>query len=115
METQRTRRVGELLKEEIGEIIETELKDPRLGLITVTDVEVSPDLRQATVYVGILADEPERTQSLKILGKAAGFIQSKVGKRVRLKYTPQLRFVLDTSIDESIKITRLLRKIHGEE
>ncbi|MFC4768831.1 30S ribosome-binding factor RbfA [Effusibacillus consociatus] len=110
----RVSRVGEQLKKEISNIIQNELKDPRIGFITVTDVEASGDLQIAKVYVSVLGSAEQREESLKALRSAAGFIRSEVGKRIRLRLTPELIFQLDTSLDYSTKIQEVLRDINSD-
>jgi len=106
----RSKRVGDLLKEEIAEIVQRRIKDPRLGFVTVTDVELTDDLKMARVYVSVL-DEKERELTLEILNAAKSFVRSEVSRRVRLKFTPSIEFRLDTSIEYGSKIDRLLREI----
>lgn len=110
----RVNRVGEQLKKEISSIIRNDLKDPRVGFITVTDVEVSGDLQIAKVFVSILGSEEQRQTSMKALRSASGFIRNEVGKRIRLRLTPEIHFELDTSLDYSSKIQKVLREIHSE-
>jgi ribosome-binding factor A len=119
MPTQRQERVGELLREDISRIIQRELSDPRLPpLISVTEVSVSPDLRQARVFVSVYGDAPTREQAMAALEAAAGRIRGHLGRSVRLRYTPQLEFVLDTSLERGAHILKLLDQIgteHGGE
>jgi len=106
----RSKRVADLLKEEISEIIMRRLKDPRLGFLTVTDVSVTDDLRLARVYVSILKEE-EKKQTLEILQAGKGFIRSELSKRLRMKVTPDLEFRFDTSIEYGSRIEKLLKEI----
>jgi len=108
----RTERVGDLLQREIGEIIEKELKDPRVGMATITGVTVSPDLKHARVYFSVLGDEKDQQQTQQGLESAKYFIQGEIGRRLRLRYTPELAFTLDESIQRGFYIENLLRKIH---
>lgn len=110
----RPERVGELFKAELSEIITRELKDPRLGFVTVTGVDVSPDLKHAAVYVSVLGSDETKLASLAALESAKGFMRGELGRRVRLKFLPELRFKLDTTAEESSKIQRLLGKIHKD-
>ncbi|GAX90569.1 30S ribosome-binding factor RbfA [Effusibacillus lacus] len=110
----RVSRVGEQLKKEISNIIQNELKDPRIGFLTVTDVEVSGDLQIAKVYVSVLGSQDQKAESLNALRKATGFIRSEVGRRIRLRLTPELIFELDTSLEYSSKIQQVLRDINSE-
>jgi ribosome-binding factor A len=107
---QRIARFNELLKEEIGILVHN-LKDPRIGFVTVTGVEASNDLKYATVMVSILGNEKEREVALEALTSARGFIQSELGKRLRLKYTPSLKFNRDDTIEKSLRISKILEEI----
>jgi ribosome-binding factor A len=111
----RPSRVGEQIKKEITDILYHELKDPRIGFVTVTAVEVSGDLQHAKVYVSVMGSESEREESLKALIKATGFIRSEIGRRIRLRHVPELVFRLDTSIDYSSRITEVLRELNIKE
>ena len=102
------------MKKELGEIIGRKIKDPRIGFVTVTDVEVTGDLQQATVYISVLGDEEQRENTLKGLAKAKGFIRSEIGQRIRLRKTPEIIFEFDESIDYGNKIDTLLHQIHNE-
>jgi ribosome-binding factor A len=111
----RANRVGEQMKKELGEIIGRKIKDPRIGFVTVTDVQVTGDLQQATVYISVLGDEKQRENTLKGLAKAKGFIRSEIGQRIRLRKTPEILFEFDESIDYGNRIDTLLHQIHKEE
>jgi len=102
------RRVNESIKEILGEAITTELKDPRIGFVTVTDVDTSPDLRAARVYVSVLGTEEERERSLAGLRSSHGFLQGKIASAMRMKRTPTLTFEYDESVERGDRITRLL-------
>lgn len=102
------RRVDEAVRAVLSEAISAELKDPRVGFVTVTGVKTSPDLRHARVYVSVLGDDEERTATLTVLRAASGFLQRKVASELRLKHTPALSFEYDTSIDHGMRITELL-------
>jgi len=110
----RQQRVGDLLRAEISEIVQLKMRDPRLGFLTVTDVEVSRDLRHASVFVSVLGKEKEGSTALGILNKASGFVRSELGSRVELKHTPELRFKIDRSVDRSMRISAVLKKILDE-
>jgi ribosome-binding factor A len=103
------RRVNESIKEIIGDAITTELKDPRIGFVTVTDVDTSPDLRAARVYVSVLGSEEERERSLEGLRSSHGFLQGKIASAMRMKRTPTLTFEYDESAERGDRISRLLR------
>lgn len=111
----RANRVGEQMKKELSEIIGRKIKDPRIGFVTVTDVAVTGDLQQATVYISVLGDEEQRENTLKGLAKAKGFIRSEIGQRIRLRKTPELAFEFDESISYGNKIDTLIHQIHSEE
>jgi ribosome-binding factor A len=104
------RRVNEAVREVISAHISGDLKDPRIGFVTVTGVETSPDLRSARVFVSILGDEAERVDALAGLRSAAGFLQAQVGTQLRMKRTPTLEFVYDDSVDRGMRISELLAK-----
>jgi ribosome-binding factor A len=114
MPKDRMRRVNEAVREVLSEAIATELKDPRVGFVTVTSVDTSPDLRHARVYVSVLGDETQREQSLAGLNSSHGFLQGRVAARLRLKHTPQVDFEYDPSAERVIRISELLRQ-GGEE
>ncbi|MFN3395284.1 MAG: 30S ribosome-binding factor RbfA [Thermodesulfovibrionales bacterium] len=106
----RSQRVSDLLREEIAEIIMRRLKDPRLGFVTVTGVDITEDLKIAKVFVSVLKEE-EKEATLDILNSAKSFIRSEVAKRVRMKTIPAIEFRLDESIEYGAKIDRLLKEI----
>ncbi|ALC85989.1 MULTISPECIES: 30S ribosome-binding factor RbfA [Bacillaceae] len=108
----RANRVAEQMKKELGEIIVRKLKDPRIGFVTVTDVEVTGDLQQATIYLTVLGGETKRDDTLKALEKAKGFIRSEIGHRIRLRITPELLFKFDESAAYGNRIDDLLREIN---
>ncbi len=110
----RSERVGDLLREEIADIIMRRVKDPRIGFVTVTSVRVTDDLRIARVYISVLKKE-ERQQTLAALTSARGFIRSELGKRVRMKILPRLEFFEDESIEYGARIDALLKRIKDEE
>ncbi len=112
MTKQRSRRVAGQIKKEISEILYLELKDPGLlELISVMAVEVSRDLRFAKVFVSIYGSTEEQKKVLKILEKAAGFIRYEIGKRIRLRHTPEIEFFLDRSLEYSAHIEGVLKKL----
>jgi ribosome-binding factor A len=108
MPSARMRRVNETIREVLGDAIATELKDPRIGFVTVTDVDTSPDLRSARVYVSVLGNEQERDRSLAGLRSSHGVLQAKIAGAMRLKRTPTLTFEYDDSVERGDRITRLL-------
>lgn len=114
MPTRRQRRVAELVQEEISLLIQQEVDDPRVGLVTLTHVEVTPDLRLAHVYFSAL-DKEAQTQALKALNHASSFLRHELGARVRLRYTPELEFHVDHSLEHSMRIEELLSQMDIEE
>jgi len=104
------RRVNEALREVLSARIAAGLKDPRVGFVTVTSVETSPDLRHARVYVSVLGDDEEREDSLEGLSSSAGYLQAIIAGEVRMKRTPTLNFVHDDSIDHGFRISELLEE-----
>ena len=108
MTTDRMRRVDEAMREVLSGAITSELKDPRVGFVTVTAVETSPDLRRARVFVSVLGNPGERRRSLQALDRAHGFLQRRVAGELRLKNTPTLEFAYDDSAERGIRIAELL-------
>ena len=104
----RMRRVNESIREILGDAIATGLKDPRIGFVTVTEVDTSPDLRSARVYVSVLGNQHERERSLAGLRSSHGVLQGKIASAMRLKRTPTLTFEYDESVDRGDRISRLL-------
>ncbi|MCK4224654.1 MAG: 30S ribosome-binding factor RbfA [candidate division Zixibacteria bacterium] len=115
MQYQRKDRVGDLIKREIAHIIQSELKDPGIGFVTITGVEVSVDLKQAKVFYSVLGDEDSKRESTSALRRASGFIQHEIGKKLKLKYTPEIFFQFDTSVEYGAHIEELIQKIHRNE
>lgn len=114
MTSRRQRKVAELLHEEISQLIQFQTRDPRLGFVTVTDVEVSPDLRQARVYVTTLSDEAEAQDTLAGLVNASGYFRHKLSQSLPLRYIPELTFKLDTSLEHGLHIDNLLDTLKQE-
>jgi ribosome-binding factor A len=108
MAAARMRRVNEAVREVLSARIAEGLNDPRIGFVTVTSVETSPDLRHARVYVSVLGSESERAQTLAGLDSAHGVLQHSIAGELRMKRTPTLQFVFDESIDRGMRISRLL-------
>ncbi len=102
------RRVNEAIREILADAIATELKDPRIGFVTVTEVDTTPDLRAARVYVSVLGTPEERESSLAGLRSSHGFLQGKIAGGMRMKRTPTLTFEYDESVDRGDRISRLL-------
>jgi ribosome-binding factor A len=110
----RMRRVDEALREVVAATV-TELADPRLGFITVTGVETSPDLRTAKVFVSVLGDETERAATLDALRSSHGVIQARIAAEMRMRRTPTLTFHYDDTIEKGIRISRLLEESQEED
>jgi len=112
---ERMKRVNEACKEALGEILQKEIKDPRVGFVTVTKVEVSADLKQAKVWVSVLGDEEEEEKTREGLGKAKGFMRRELGRRVRLRYTPELKIYFDHGAEVSERVQGLLHDLEEGE
>src|SRR5699024_10226954 len=112
MGKRRANRVAEQMKKELGEIISIKLKDPRIGFVTVTHVEVTGDLQQAKVFISVLGAEEDKKETLKCLSKATGFIRTEIGKRIRLRKTPELIFEFDEAIEYGNRIETILRELN---
>ncbi len=106
----RMRKVNELLREVIAEEA-TELKDPRIGFLTITGVNTAPNLRNAIVYYSVIGDDTRHTETAVALKSAAKRFQASIGRQTRLKYTPVLEFRLDPAIDEGIRMDELLQRL----
>ena len=104
------RRVNAAVREVLSEAV-GELKDPRIGFVTVTGVETSPDLRHATVYVSVLGSETKRERSIDGLQAAHGILQAKIARELRLKRTPQLTFEYDPSVERGVRMTQLIDEL----
>ncbi|MEW5921087.1 MAG: 30S ribosome-binding factor RbfA [Bacillota bacterium] len=112
MSRQRAQRIGEEIKKEVSEIIRLELKDPALEKMTsITGADVSRDLSHVKVYVSIFAPNTEQDKVLKVLEKASGFIRSELGKRIRLRHTPEIEFRLDRSMEYGAHIDGVLKRL----
>ncbi|NPV28254.1 MAG: 30S ribosome-binding factor RbfA [Firmicutes bacterium] len=108
----RPSRLAEEIKREVTDILRLQLKDPRISrFISITDVEVSKDLRHAKVFVSVFGSEEEQAKTLEGLKKASGFIRAELGKRIRVRYLPELSFCFDPSIQRGIKISQILREV----
>src|SRR5438445_12630635 len=104
----RLRRVDEAIRQVLSDSVTQDLKDPRVGFVTVTAVKTSPDLRHARVYVSVLGDEAVRADSLAGLRSAHGFLQGRIASELRLKHTPTLDFEYDDTVERGIRLTELL-------
>mgnify|MGYP001819374303 FL=1 len=106
----RTRRVGEQIQRELAELIRDEIKDPRVGMVSVTAVIVSRDLSHAKVYVSVLGNAEQAEASVRVLGNAAGFLRHKLGKILHIRTIPELRFYLDRSLEEGARMGALINE-----
>lgn len=109
--TKRTQRIDELMREEIGSIISRDVADPRIGFVTITDVETTPDLSHATVSVSFIGSPEERTVSLRALGHAMPFIRRELGRRLRLRRIPELHLEADTTIERGTRVLQLINEL----
>ncbi len=115
MSKQRLQQVGDTIQRILGEVIQYELKDPRVGFATVTGVEVSADLQRATVRISIMGSEEERAETMAALQRARGFMRKRVAEEMRhMRFIPELRLIQDTSLDHSIRIAEVLHEIEEE-
>jgi ribosome-binding factor A len=111
----RVLRAGEAIKRELGFILDRKIEDPRIGMVTVTRVELSEDLRYAKVYVSFLGDEEERKASFRVLLKAGKFIRGELAHTLRLRVAPELTFFIDDSSENYIRIAKVLKEIEEED
>jgi ribosome-binding factor A len=115
MSNVRAHRVGEQMKKELSDVIMRELKDPRVSFVTVTGVDVTGDLQQAKVFITVLGSDEQKEATLQALSKAKGFIRSEIGKRIRLRKTPDIVFEFDESIEYGNRIETLLSDLNKNE
>lgn len=110
----RIEKLQELIKQEMSKMLLNDLKDPRIGFVTVTGVEMTGDLREAKIFVSVMGDGDKVKNSLDGLNSALGFIRREIGQRIRLRFTPEISFALDTSLDYGDHIQKLLLQVEGE-
>lgn len=115
MADHRVERLQEFIKEELGSIIQRELKDPRVGFASITAVRVSNDKSHVKIFVSVLGDEQQKQDTMAGLESARGFIRTEIGKRIRLRHTPDIHFVADNSLEEGARIISLLNQISAQE
>jgi len=113
-EFSRTQRVGGQIQRELAQIIQQELRDPRLGLVTISAVEVSKDMTHAKVFITLMNPEQGVDETLKVLKNASGFLRHALGKRIVLRVIPELHFVYDRSLDEGMRVSALLDAVAAE-
>ncbi len=114
-DSRRQDRVAALIQRELSEIIQRSVKDPRVAFCTVTQAEVSPDLKYVDVKVSVIGDEAQKEKTLAGLKSAAGFLRREIGKRLTLRYSPELRFAIDQSADYLLRIDGLLKSVESED
>ena len=105
----RTRRVGEQIQRELAGLVHEEIKDPRLGLVSISGVEVSSDMAHAKVFISVLGDDAAAAASIQVLNNAAGFLRRKLGARMRLRIVPRLQFFHDRSLAEGARMDALIK------
>lgn len=110
----RIEKLQELIKQEVGKMLLYDIKDPRIGFVTVTEVKMTGDLREAKIFVSIMGNDEQIKNSMEGLQSALGFIRREIGKRIRLRFTPEISFAPDKSLDYSEHIQKLLLKIEKE-
>ena len=111
----RAHRLAQELKNEISVIVAQEVRDPRIGLLTVTEVEVSPDLRYARIYISVLGSPEEKQKTLEALASASGYIRRQIGARIKLRHTPELTFAYDESVEQGDRMMQLIEEIKKEQ
>ncbi|MGE5574393.1 MAG: 30S ribosome-binding factor RbfA [Bacillota bacterium] len=110
----RVERVAEAIRSEAADILARGIKDPRLGFATITDVEVSEDLRHVKIFVSVMGDKTQVDETMAALESATGFVRGEIGRRIRLRHTPEIVFRYDTSIRRGARVFELLREIRSE-
>lgn len=114
MSGRRVERVEQLMQEELSQVLQHELKDPRIGFITVTRVKVSADLGHARAFISVMGDADAKEKTMSGLKSAAGFIQRVLGSRIKMRSVPRIEFYLDDSVDQGFRIDEILNKIEAE-
>ncbi len=114
MSGRRRQQVADLIRDEVSEILAYEMKDPRLGMVSITRVEMSPDLRYATIFASVFADEAEQQETMQALSGASGYVRRLLAPRLRIRHIPSLQFRLDHSMAHADEITRTLNTLKQE-
>jgi len=114
-EFSRTRRVGEQMQRDLAELIRSEIKDPRVGMVTLSGVEVSRDLAHAKVFFTVLGDATQQHDSLAVLQRAAGFLRGRLGKQMTLRTVPELHFLYDDTLDKGMRLDALIDSAVAED
>ncbi len=115
MTSTRLERVQRQLLRETSVVLKEEMKDPRIGFVTVTEAQLSPDFRHAKIFVSILGSRDEQEETFQVLQKASGFVRAQIGQRIRLRYTPEITFMRDDSIEHVDRIFRIMNEIKTKE
>ena len=114
MQGKRGERVGHLLQKELSQLIIERVKDPRIGFITITHVKMAPDMKSAVIFFSVMGDDAKKKESLKTLERSTGFLQREIGHALNLRYTPRLHWEIDDSLEEGLKIDKVLRDLEKE-
>ncbi len=112
--SRRLNRVEEACHEVLSEVLQREVKDPRVGFVTITDVKLTADLRHSRVFVSVLGDEDDVERSMAGLDSAKGYMRSALGKHLRIKYLPEIEFVLDSSGEEALRLEGIMKQVEEE-
>jgi ribosome-binding factor A len=115
MPSTRQRKVQELLVQEISDIIRKEVRDPRVGFVTITDAEITSDLRHAKVFFSVLGSEEQKADTTTALNRAAGFVRAEFARRAQMRFVPDIRFQFDTSVERGARIGQLLEQVRQNE
>ena len=110
----RQEKLGELITAEVSDLLRTRVKDPRVGFVSITHVEVSGDYRHAKIFVSVMGNEEEQASTMKALKHATGFLRHELASRLTLRYMPEIVFKLDTSIEQGARILELIREVASE-
>lgn len=108
----RPERLAEMIKKEVSDLLQNEIKDPRRGFVTVTGVEVSADLRYARIFVSVLGTPDEEKAAMEVLNRVQGYVRGELGRRIRLRCTPEITFKLDSSIARGTRVIELLHRVN---
>jgi len=111
----RPERLAEAIKKEVSDLLQNEIKDPRLGFATVTAAEVSADLRYARIFISVLGTAEEQKATMEVLHRVQGYVRGELGRRLRLRYAPEITFKLDSSIVRGTRVLELLHQVNREE
>jgi len=115
MPSRRKQRLAEVVRQEVSRVILQELKNPRLGFVTIVRADVAPDVKTAKIYVSVLGDEDTQAKTVRELQAASGFIQAEIGPRLRARNTPVLTFKLDRSVKQSLRVSKLIQQALSED